>query len=89
MCVCLSGSNTFLVVKHNHVLQATHAFLGMLPLFFFSEVISFCWEYLSVIIPIVLQLIDLKKVLWYHVELIQDKDVFSRLELFAEVVIFC
>ena len=30
--VCLSGSHTFLVVKHSYVSQATHAFLGMLPL---------------------------------------------------------
>ena len=30
--VCLSGSHTFLVVTHSYVLQATHAFLGMLPL---------------------------------------------------------
>ena len=32
--VCLSGSHTFLVVTHNYVLQATYAFLGMLPIFF-------------------------------------------------------
>ena len=31
--VCLSGSHTFLVVTHNFVLQGTHAFLWMLPLF--------------------------------------------------------
>ena len=31
--VCLSGSHTFLVVTHSYVSQATHAFLGMLPLF--------------------------------------------------------
>ena len=30
--VCLSGSHTFLVVMHSYVLQATYAFLGMLPL---------------------------------------------------------
>ena len=30
--VCLSGSHTFLVVTHSYVSQATHAFLGMLPL---------------------------------------------------------
>ena len=33
--VCLPGtciSHTFLVVRHSYVLQATHAFLGMLPL---------------------------------------------------------
>ena len=29
---CLSRSRTFLVVKHSYVSQATHAFLGMLPL---------------------------------------------------------
>ena len=29
--VCLSGSHTFLVVRQRYVLQATHAFLGMLP----------------------------------------------------------
>ena len=36
MCVsiCLSGSHTFLVVTHSYVSQATHAFLGMLPLCF-------------------------------------------------------
>ena len=32
VCVCLSGSHTFLVVTHSYVWQATHAFLGMLPL---------------------------------------------------------
>ena len=32
--VCLSGSHTFLVVMHSYVSQATHAFLGMLPLCF-------------------------------------------------------
>ena len=31
-CVCLSGSHAFLVVTHSYVSQATHAFLGMLPL---------------------------------------------------------
>ena len=31
-CVCLLGSHTFLVVTHSYVSQATHAFLGMLPL---------------------------------------------------------
>ena len=30
-CVCLSDSHTFLIV-HSYVSQATHAFLGMLPL---------------------------------------------------------
>ena len=30
--VCLFGSQTFLVVTHSYVSQATHAFLGMLPL---------------------------------------------------------
>ena len=32
--VCLSGSHSFLVVTHCYVSQATHAFLGMLPLCF-------------------------------------------------------
>ena len=32
LCVCLCGSHTFLVVTHSYVSQATHAFLGMLPL---------------------------------------------------------
>ena len=32
VCVCMSGSHTFLVVTHSYVLQATHAFLKMLPL---------------------------------------------------------
>ena len=32
--VCLSGSYTFFVVAHSCVSQATHAFLGMLPLCF-------------------------------------------------------
>ena len=35
LCVCLSSSHTFLVVVLSYVLQATHAFLGMLPLFLF------------------------------------------------------
>ena len=30
--VCLSDSRTFLIVTHSYVSQATHAFLGMLPL---------------------------------------------------------
>ena len=30
--ICLSGSHTFLVVRHSYVSQATNAFLGMLPL---------------------------------------------------------
>ena len=34
--VHLSGSHTFLVVTHSYVSQATHAFLGMLPLCWFS-----------------------------------------------------
>ena len=33
-CVCLSDSHTFLIVTHSYVSQATHAFLGMLPLCF-------------------------------------------------------
>ena len=33
--VCLSGSHTFLVVTHRYVSQATHAFLGMLPFWYF------------------------------------------------------
>ena len=32
VCVCLSGSHTFLVVTHSNVSQATHVLLGMLPL---------------------------------------------------------
>ena len=28
----MSGSHTFLVVRHSYVSQATHAFIGMLPL---------------------------------------------------------
>ena len=36
VCVCLCGSHTFFVVTHSYVLQATHAFLGMLPLYFYS-----------------------------------------------------
>ena len=31
-CVCLFDSHTFLIVTHSYVSQATHAFLGMLPL---------------------------------------------------------
>ena len=31
--ICLSGSHTFLVVTHSYISQASHAFLGMLPLF--------------------------------------------------------
>ena len=34
-CVCLSDSHTFLIVTHSYVSQATHAFLGMLPLCLF------------------------------------------------------
>ena len=32
--VCLSGSHTFLVVMRSYVSQATHVFLGMLPVCF-------------------------------------------------------
>ena len=32
VCLCLSGSHTFLVVTHSYVSQATH---GMLPLFLY------------------------------------------------------
>ena len=39
MCVCLSSSHTFLVVTQSYVSQATHAFLGMLPL---------CFKYLNI-----------------------------------------
>ena len=35
--VRLSGSHTFLVVTHSYVSQATHAFLGMLPLCSFTS----------------------------------------------------
>ena len=43
VCVCLSGSNTFLVVTHSYVSQATHAFLGMLALcFHIAEWIMSC-----------------------------------------------
>ena len=35
-CVRLSDSHTFLIVTHSYVSQATHAFLGMLPLCFMS-----------------------------------------------------
>ena len=31
--LCLSGSHTFLVVTHSYVKHATHAFLGIQPLF--------------------------------------------------------
>ena len=34
VCVCLSCSPTFLALAHSYILQATHAFLGMLPLCF-------------------------------------------------------
>ena len=37
--VCLLGSHTFLVVTHSYVSQSTHAFLGMLPLFFHINLI--------------------------------------------------
>ena len=33
LCVCLSGSHTFLVVTNSYVSQVTRAFLRMLPLF--------------------------------------------------------
>ena len=49
-CVCLSDSHTFLIVMHSYVWQATHAFLGMLPLCFIFVYNSFkysCyWYYL-------------------------------------------
>ena len=36
ICVCLSDSHTFLIVTHSYVSQATHAFLGMLPLCYYK-----------------------------------------------------
>ena len=39
--VCLFGSHTFLVVTHSYVSQATHAFLGMLPLCFRGYSVTF------------------------------------------------
>ena len=36
-CVCLSDSHTFLIVTHSYVSQATHAFLGMLPLCLYGD----------------------------------------------------
>ena len=39
--LCLSGSHTFLVVTHSYVSQATHAFLGMLPLCYRNSVTTF------------------------------------------------
>ena len=36
LCVCLSGSHTFLVFTHSYVSQVTHAFLQMLPLCYLS-----------------------------------------------------
>ena len=33
--VCLSGNQTFLVVTHSNVLQVTHAYLRMLPFWYF------------------------------------------------------
>ena len=43
--VCLSGSHTFLVVTYSYVSQATHAFLGMLPLC--SVLITCNWHYIT------------------------------------------
>ena len=40
LCVCLCGSHTVLVVMHSYVLQATCAFLGMLPLCY-NDLIGF------------------------------------------------
>ena len=40
VCLCLSGSHTFLVVTHSYVSQVTHAFLGMLPLCFFLDLVK-------------------------------------------------
>ena len=50
VCVCLSGSHTFLVVMHSYVSQATHAFLGMLPLCYkysYSCIIEKNWIHVS------------------------------------------
>ena len=42
--VCLSGSRTFLVVTHSYVSQATHAFLGMLPLRLYFKNVQYQWK---------------------------------------------
>ena len=39
--VCLSGSHTFLVVTQSYVSQATHAFLEMLPICYFTLITVF------------------------------------------------
>ena len=44
VCVCLSGSHTFLVVTHSYVSQVTHAFLGMLPLCFVVIWVLLLWH---------------------------------------------
>ena len=44
--VCVSVSHTFLVVMQSYVSQATHAFLGMLPLFLYMK-INFVYFVLS------------------------------------------
>ena len=51
-CVCLSDSHTFLIVTHSYVThsyvsQATHAFLGMLPLCCLVN-IRFCFTYWNI-----------------------------------------
>ena len=53
--VCLSGSHTFLVVTHSYVLQATHAFLRMLPLCF----LCCCFNRLSIQCDWMLQMFSL------------------------------
>ena len=57
--VCLSGNHTFLVVPQSYVLQATHAFLWMLPLFLcprieWSGAYCFCPVCLSVCLSVCL-----------------------------------
>ena len=39
----LSGSHAFLVVMHSYVSQATHAFLGMLPLCCIADTVLTCF----------------------------------------------
>ena len=46
--VSLSSSHTFLVVTHSYVSQATHAFLGLLPLCFSYQLFWYImWRYIQ------------------------------------------
>ena len=74
--VRLSGSHTFLIVTHSYVSQATHAFLGMLPLCYYLSVYRY---------PLLLNdLCRQIKLTWKDIPYIGN---FSRREILAKMTL--